>query len=377
MVQNSMREMSGSSNGAILAASSSSPTRSDPLLITDGGHVEVENLNLLPYEHIKNLGSGGFGLVDQVRHTTTGKIYARKTIRLRLSQDHDGVLYSFWNEIEIMRHLSGHHHIVRCVASYICRPELGLILDHVADFGSLADLLQEIREGRQLVDVWRPILWRSFGCCAGALAFIHRKGIRHKDIKPENLLVHQGKIVFADFGVSLDGSDLESVTTTGIPDGFSRRYCPPEVVARTPGPRNTKSDVFSLGCVYTEITSTLKPTQLPTSLLKTCYAENIENILTRLNVAPSFVNLACSWMLKRENSLRATAHEIVSFFFMLERHLQIYKLLFACDECAALRVESPHPLPSVLDKLVQSFQGIFETELAVLRGKVPCPVNTM
>ena len=369
MVQDSITEMSLSSNDVVVA-SSSSPTSSDPFLINDGGHVEVENFNLLPYEHVKNLGSGGFGLVDQVRHITTGKTYARKTIRLRLSQDHDCVLYSFWNEIKIMRRLSGHHHIIRCVASYICRPELGLILDPVADFGSVADLLQEIREGRQPIDVWRPILWRSFGCCAGALAFIHRKGIRHKDIKPENLLVHQGKIIFADFGVSLDGSDLESVTTTGIPDGFSRRYCPPEVVARTPGPRNTKSDIFSLGCVYTEIMSTLEPTRLPTSLLKTCYAENIENILTQLNRAPSLINIACSWMLERENSLRATALELVAFFSILKRDLRNDNQHFTCDECVAIQVDefSPH-FVSMVDRVNHFYRAMVATVHAALKGK--------
>ena len=148
-----------------------------------------------------------------------------------------------------MKRLSGHQHIIRYAASYRCGREIAFLVEPVADSGSLADLLQDIRDKGQPSLAERQILLHSIGCLAEGLAFIHGKTIRHKDIKPENILIHQGKVVYTDFGVAFDGSDVGSATTIGIPDGFSRRYCAPEVVARQPGPRNERTDIFSLGCV--------------------------------------------------------------------------------------------------------------------------------
>jgi serine/threonine protein kinase len=86
---------------------------------------------------------------------------------------------------------------------------------------------------------------------ASALAFIHKQTIRHKDIKPQNILIHRGEAMYTDFGLSYDFGDTGRSTTTGVPQGLTRRYCAPEVAEW--GNRNSKSDVFSLGCVFIEI----------------------------------------------------------------------------------------------------------------------------
>ncbi|KAF9739621.1 Mitogen-activated protein kinase kinase kinase YODA [Paraphaeosphaeria minitans] len=40
------------------------------------------------------------------------------------------------------------------------------------------------------------------GCLAHALSHIHSKLIKHKDIKPQNILFHNNRVVLADFGIS-------------------------------------------------------------------------------------------------------------------------------------------------------------------------------
>ena len=61
------------------------------------------------------------------------------------------------------------------------------------------------------------ILQRAIGCLASGLAFMHEQTIRHKDIKPQNILIHGGSVLYTDFGISLDFGQQGNSTTTGNP----------------------------------------------------------------------------------------------------------------------------------------------------------------
>jgi serine/threonine protein kinase len=95
-----------------------------------------------------------------------------------------------------------------------------------------------------------------FGCLARALAFLHEQSIRHKDIKPSNILVHGGNVLFTDFGLAFDFTDETGSTTAGTVNGRTPRYCAPEVANAEP--RNMSSDIWSLGVVFLETTAVLK-----------------------------------------------------------------------------------------------------------------------
>jgi serine/threonine protein kinase len=80
-------------------------------------------------------------------------------------------------------------------------------------------------------------LQRSFfGCLATTLTYLHDSQVRHKDIKPQNILVYKSKVLLTDFGISRDLSDLSRSTTTGD-TARTRRYCAPKVDTKTA--RNT------------------------------------------------------------------------------------------------------------------------------------------
>jgi serine/threonine protein kinase len=100
-------------------------------------------------------------------------------------------------------------------------------------------------------------LKNAFGCIATALAYLHDEvKIRHKDIKPGNILLNDGSVFLCDFGIAHDWSAAESSTTTGPPDKFTWKYSAPEVVAQRS--RNDSSDIWSLGCVYLEMITVIK-----------------------------------------------------------------------------------------------------------------------
>jgi len=90
-----------------------------------------------------------------------------------------------------------------------------------------------------------------FGCICSAVRYLHQQNCRHKDIKPANILVKDDQVYITDFGLALDWTELQAETTAGIPTMYTHAYAAPEVAdgAR----RNTKSDIWSLGCVFLDI----------------------------------------------------------------------------------------------------------------------------
>ena len=84
-----------------------------------------------------------------------------------------------------------------------------------------------------------------------ALAYAHREGIVHRDIKPDNILLSEGHAVVADFGIAraIDAGD-QRLTGTGIAIG-TPDYMSPEQAA---GERvDGRGDIYSLACVLYEM----------------------------------------------------------------------------------------------------------------------------
>jgi serine/threonine protein kinase len=98
------------------------------------------------------------------------------------------------------------------------------------------------------------VLRTFYGCLASALNYLYGSKIRHRDIKPQNILVKGETVYLADFGISLDWESLSRSTTTED-SGKTWLYCAPEVAQYRP--RNTAADIWSLGCVFLEMTTVL------------------------------------------------------------------------------------------------------------------------
>ncbi|KAH0560054.1 hypothetical protein GP486_003427 [Trichoglossum hirsutum] len=214
-------------------------------------HREYKGSEDVPYEPIRNLGYGGGGFVEEVK-ATFGRApvqghFARKIIKIPTLISNQ-VRKRIENEVNIIKRLN-HRHVVRVLATYSERRQFGIIMAPVAEMN-----LEEYFE-RNPEPALGDKMYTWFGCLVTGLDYLHRERIKHRDIKPTNILVERERILYTDFGISRDMYDEVTTSTTGVVDAKSPMYCSPEVA--TESRRGRSSDVFSLGCVFLEMVTVL------------------------------------------------------------------------------------------------------------------------
>jgi len=94
---------------------------------------------------------------------------------------------------------------------------------------------------------------------ASALDYAHGRGVIHRDIKPANILLPEGSVIVADFGISraMVTENVQQITVTGVSVG-TPEYMSPEQI-RASGNLDGRSDVYSLGCVAYEMLTGTPP----------------------------------------------------------------------------------------------------------------------
>ena len=228
------------------------------------GILTHRNSKITPFNTTRTLPliRGSFGQVESVLNTRTELVFARKTmLRSRDSRhgpmsdkgaqaDRQWRLKHFKNEVEILQKLD-HEHLVRFCGSYTDETVFALLVQPLAE-RTLHDLLVE---PTPLSIEDSAMLRKSFGCLAFGLAWLHSRLIRHKDIKPANILISGERMLFCDFGSAMDAELLETTQTEGLAVMRTPRYISPET--HEGKQRNEASDIWSLGCVFLEMLTVL------------------------------------------------------------------------------------------------------------------------
>lgn len=189
----------------------------------------------------------------------------------------------FLQEIDIAAKLE-HPHILPLLDS----GEADGLLYYTMPFLAGASLRERLVSEKQLPleDVTRIVTE-----VADALDHAHRRGIVHRDVKPENILLSDGHVRVADFGIARAlASTAGPLTATGLALGTPAYMSPEQAAAdRT---ADARSDIYALGCVCYELLAGEAPFTGPTaeSILHQHLTADVPDVRTARPAVPEAVS---------------------------------------------------------------------------------------
>lgn len=193
------------------------------------------------YEILEKLGQGAMGIVYKALDPLIGRVVALKTMTQSANLPEESkkeYVERFFREAKAAGALQ-HQNIVTIYDMGIDDGIPFIAMEYI-DGKSLSKLLEE--KGKlEIEDAVNIILQVAEG-----LHFAHEKGIVHRDIKPDNILIDRnGRAVITDFGIAhLTESNL---TKTGEVLGTPYFMSPEQILD---GKIDRRSDIFSLGVVF-------------------------------------------------------------------------------------------------------------------------------
>ena len=193
------------------------------------------------YRLTEQIGMGGMAIVYRAVDLRTGHNVAVKVLRPEYNEDRE-FISRFQREAEAASKMT-HHNIVNLLDVGMDGENRYLVMEYVQG-KTLKAVIQE--RGKLSAPLACQIAIRILS----ALEHAHRNGIVHRDIKPQNILVHEdGHIKVADFGIAriADSATL----TRGDNVMGSVHYFSPEQ-ARGEG-ATAASDIYSTGVVLYEM----------------------------------------------------------------------------------------------------------------------------
>ncbi len=236
----------------------------------------------------RELGEGGMAVVYLARDLRHERQVAVKVLRPDISAEIGAE--RFLREIKMAAGLT-HNHILPVFDSgdadgllYYVMPNMeGHSLRHRLDLERQLTLEEALRITREV---------------ASALDYAHRQQVMHRDVKPENILLHEGAALVADFGIGKALTGTTSITRSGMSIG-TPAYMSPEQ-ASGDATIDGRSDLYSLGCVLYEMLTGEPPFTGPNaqSIIAKRFVSPVPSVRTTRDV-PDGVDAALSRVLAR------------------------------------------------------------------------------
>jgi len=199
------------------------------------------------FEIVEMIGSGGMGVVYLARDTKLDRSVAVKSVPADL-QANSTAQTRFRREAKLLASLN--HPNIAVIHDIIEQDEGAtyLILEYVPGETLAERIAREPLQLEQALSIGRQV--------AEAISAAHEKGVTHRDLKPGNIKITQeGKVKVLDFGLAkaVGGEALDRQNTITQPGGVigTPAYMSPEQARGKP--TDTRSDIWSFGCVLYEM----------------------------------------------------------------------------------------------------------------------------
>lgn len=189
------------------------------------------------YELLEEIGRGGMATVYRARDQRLDRYVALKVMHPHL-QGAKEARARFAREAKTIARLR--------------HPGLLEIFDYSGEDSEVSFIATELLTGptvRRFCDEHPEIPAELAACMAlqvaEALGAAHQAGVIHRDVKPENIMMHEGRLKLTDFGIA-QLVDAQGMTTTGQVLGSPGHMAPEQVEGKD---CTARSDIFALGTV--------------------------------------------------------------------------------------------------------------------------------
>jgi len=256
-----------------------------------------------PFDHVKaalsdryilerELGTGGMATVFLAHDPRHNRKVAVKIMHSELASIIGPA--RFLKEIETTANLQ-HPHILPLFDS----GRVNGTVFYVMPFVQGESLRNRISRDRQLPI---PEAVRIATEIAAALDYAHRQGVIHRDVKPDNVLFHDGRALVADFGIALawsQGDGKTRLTRSGVSLG-TPQYMSPEQAS---GEHNLdpRTDVYALGVVTYEMLAGRPPFTGPTAqaIFQQVLSDEVPSLVPRRRTVPRHIDAAVTRALEK------------------------------------------------------------------------------
>lgn len=203
------------------------------------------------------IGKGTYGRVYLGMNATTGEFLAVKEVEVNpkaASGDKEKMremVAALDQEIDTMQHLD-HVNIVQYLGCERKETSISIFLEYISG-GSIGSCLR--KHGKFEESVVSSLTRQTLS----GLAYLHREGILHRDLKADNILLDlDGTCKISDFGISKKTDNIYGNDKTNSMQG-SVFWMAPEVIRSQGEGYSAKVDIWSLGCVVLEMFAGRRP----------------------------------------------------------------------------------------------------------------------
>ena len=192
--------------------------------------------------NLKKIGKGQFGTVYKMKSKINNQEYAVKLVPIPKGQTKKTI--SLIRENFIMNNIS-HPNIVRLYRTFQDDQYYYFVSEYVRG-SNLKDSVNHFQQKYQNRYINQDIIIKIFKQILSGLQYLHKMGILHRDIKPDNILIdHYFNVKITDFGLSVIFNQGFSFLSTNYSRVGNTDYVCPEIINGQP--YDYKCDIFSLG----------------------------------------------------------------------------------------------------------------------------------